>query len=294
MAVILEIDATLEELMQKLGCASALTASAKANGLSVKYSLKGVVVTGYCIESDTTYHSEAPIMMGVLQQILGGSMPTNASKSLLKVKLEQAVKTVLLDVGQKLEDTAPAFLSGQVKAPVNSDLQVPLSKAPQNLESIFGGKPKFGGGEVKQKGSSGGVTGAVKSGNLAADMQSLAKHADPALKCKLIDATELLQPVSGTSASSTYYCVAIHHQLKVAVRIKNNQKIAIRVEGNNLGQFKTQMTGVGLDGSDDHYSMHVSCDSPTLARKTVGAVLYGLGLNFEKMSTDLTSIWGKG
>jgi hypothetical protein len=298
MAVILEIDASLQELMSKLGLDAGLISDATANGLEVKYTLKGVTIFQNAIHAS----ADAPIKMGVLQSILNGKLPGGAAKILLASQLQKAVKLVLAECG--VATKGPPFLAGQEKQ-VFSGSVPDKAKATTSaqLEAIFGGKKGASGTPKAQEPKNvaapiPGVEATAKIG--VSPLTQAFKAAADILdavgpKCKLLDATKLFQPVQGSDPNSTYFVVALSQSLKIAARMKTNQKISIRVEGEHLDLFQGQLELMGLSGStDSHYSVHLSCDSSDLARKSVGAIICGIGCDFDAVATNLHKIWGKG
>ncbi len=98
-------------------------------------------------------------------------------------------------------------------------------------------------------------------------------------KVKLIHATELGQPVFGTSNGSTYFCCAIATNFKIAIRDKSGS-LSLRVEPNNQAQLPTEvqkmMKQLGFGGSSegDYMSQHFSCDGgPLAACGAYGAIM---------------------
>ena len=115
-------------------------------------------------------------------------------------------------------------------------------------------------------------------------------------KVQLPEATALYQPVFGTDAESLYHCVALSPEINVAVRIKTDSKVSIRVAGqpNALAKCDKALKAAGLSPSNNYYSVHLSTGSADLTRKSVGAVLFGMGIPFTAVATDLLPIFGKG
>lgn len=110
---------------------------------------------------------------------------------------------------------------------------------------------------------------------------------------KLRDALVLYQPVLGSSQGSIYFVVALFTDLKIAVRLKDNQ-ISIRVEGNELPVIKDDLILVGFDMKGDYGSLHVNAPSSLDAGKIMGAVLCGIGKRCKTNIPDINKLIGKG
>jgi hypothetical protein len=98
----------------------------------------------------------------------------------------------------------------------------------------------------------------------------------------LMKATQLYQPVKGTSSGSRYFVLALGSSLRIAGRWQGkgeNHGLALRVEGSGLEEEETKALIVecGLDfKSPKHASVHLSSNSEVSIRKAVGALLLGL------------------
>jgi len=98
---------------------------------------------------------------------------------------------------------------------------------------------------------------------------------------RLIEATQMYQPVAGSSDSSRYFVVAGNQRLKVAARY-HNKRLSCRLEGEDLNKNYTQKDlGAFNIKSDNHASFHAEINDLKLAAKTLGAVLMDLNLSFE-------------
>jgi len=98
---------------------------------------------------------------------------------------------------------------------------------------------------------------------------------------RLIEATQMYQPVAGSNEGSRYFVVAGNPRIKVAARYMN-KKLSCRLEGEDLKNNYTQKDlGAFNIKSDRHASFHAEIDDLKLAAKTLGAVLMDLGLIFE-------------
>jgi hypothetical protein len=101
---------------------------------------------------------------------------------------------------------------------------------------------------------------------------------------KLRDATQMYQPVQGTSSGSRYYMVAANNDLRIAARYKSGT-LSIRIEGPKFDKYTAVMEQCGFsksDKSEGYASLHLEVgDDMMLASKTLGAVLLGLNLPLE-------------
>jgi hypothetical protein len=98
-------------------------------------------------------------------------------------------------------------------------------------------------------------------------------------KVALIDATAVGQKVEGTSASSTYYTVALASNFKVAARLASD-KVSVRVEGSPSPAEQQQLTAMGLSKSPSgHWSTHFGIESVPVER-VLGAVLMSIGAKY--------------
>jgi hypothetical protein len=268
--VIINIDMTLDELMAKVGCSHGLIVEAMHAGCKANYKIEGVQIDA------GDFHALAPIKLGVLNDILNNKLSkTGAAIPMIRVGLEKAVKNVLALVHSTGAGT-PYTLPQNI--PKDAKISFLNTEGAPNLGDIFKVKP------------AGKPPKPVFVEEHGIPYVPSSKHTLPALK----DATYLYQPVHGTDEGSTYYVVALSGTLKVAARIKNKNNVSIRVEGSGVKAFKPQLKAAGLVDSGTYCSVHLSADTDDLARKSVGAVLYGMGQSFNEVGTDLNSIWGKG
>lgn len=129
-------------------------------------------------------------------------------------------------------------------------------------------------------------------GHIAASEQEMLSLPAVALS----EATRLYQPTRGTDDSSRYHVVALG-PINVAARWKG-ETLSIRCEGSALGGFASTLKSLGLkqQGSSPAYaSIHLQVgNSKETARKSLGAVLLGLGVSFYTPLPDLERLIGKG
>lgn len=109
---------------------------------------------------------------------------------------------------------------------------------------------------------------------------------------KLCDATELYQPIIGTSHNSVYYCLAIFKGIMIAARSKGGN-FSIRAEGPSLHKYASLLEDVGFSIKTDYASVHFSISEKALVRKTFGAVLGSCGFDGLVKVGDPTVIIGK-
>jgi hypothetical protein len=120
---------------------------------------------------------------------------------------------------------------------------------------------------------------------------------DPAIPTELVDlrnATQLYQPVRGTSTGSVYLVAALGHDLSIAMRV-GNQKLSVRVEG-NVNHHKAALNAAGLKVNDlgKYASAHLSTADKQLAMRTVGAMLMAPGIVWTTPLPDFEKLWMKG
>ena len=110
---------------------------------------------------------------------------------------------------------------------------------------------------------------------------------------KLTDATQMYQPVYGTSGGSRYFVVAANKDLRIAARFQGGS-LSVRIEGPGLDKNTGAIVQCGFDmhlPGKNYASLHLSVGGdPVLANKTLGAVLLGLGLPLETPIPDTSLI----
>jgi len=111
--------------------------------------------------------------------------------------------------------------------------------------------------------------------------------------CPLKDATQMYQPVRGTSGGSKYFVVALSDDVKVAARVQGNA-VSVRAEGNLTPKIKAALGSVGMDDKVDYMSAHFTATPNASAKKVVGAVLIGCGLDFDTPVPSVDKIQDKG
>ncbi|MEY9560455.1 hypothetical protein [Sinorhizobium fredii] len=101
---------------------------------------------------------------------------------------------------------------------------------------------------------------------------------------KLRDATQMYQPVQGTSQGSRYFMVAAGKGIRIAARYAGHN-LSVRIEGSDWGKHATAIAGCGfstVDKKKDYASIHLEVGTDlVMASKTLGALLLGLGIPLE-------------
>ena len=111
---------------------------------------------------------------------------------------------------------------------------------------------------------------------------------------KLRDAHAMYQPVQGTSQGSRYFVVAGNDDLRVAARWNANT-LSVRIEGQNLKKHIAAVGNVfgGVNTKNMYASLHLEVGTdPILANKTLGAILLGLGIEFDTPFPNASVIKG--
>lgn len=96
--------------------------------------------------------------------------------------------------------------------------------------------------------------------------------------CSLYNATTLNQPVSGTSANSTYYLVAKFKGCNVAVR-RTKSKLSVRAEGSGLDGYMSALSSMGMAKKDNYASVHYEVNDMLLVRKAIGSLIGAMGIH---------------
>lgn len=113
-------------------------------------------------------------------------------------------------------------------------------------------------------------------------------------KVPLINATRLYQPVNGSGGGSRYFAVALSNELKMAVRWKNANSLSVRFEGLQLNKYAKALEDAGLTVGGSHASTHLHPNSPTQARKAIGALMLAIPVQWQTPIPDLQVVYGKG
>jgi hypothetical protein len=115
---------------------------------------------------------------------------------------------------------------------------------------------------------------------------------DPAVH--LISAVRMYQPVHGTSGGSRYFMIARNKDVAVAVRILGS-KLSFRIEAHNFDSWAPKFQHIGLAISDSsHASIHLDVPDASMARRTIGALLLDLGVEFDTPTPVINKILNHG
>ena len=111
---------------------------------------------------------------------------------------------------------------------------------------------------------------------------------------QLAQATQMYQPVRGSSPGTRYFLVGATAGLRIACRYKATS-LSVRIEGSGLADNTNRLEACGFTGLHASYaSMHLTVTDPMVARKALGAVLLGLGLELQTPLPDLGLLTDKG
>lgn len=201
--------------------------------------------------------------------------------------LPNGIKVFILDKGKTFEHIAPiklgvlnAIITDEIKdtnGPTYILARTGLEQAVKLVFTAAGMQPKL---EPNLEPKLVGIVDMV--------FENITKHTLPSLK----DATELLEPVHGTTTSTKYWVVAVGNGLNVAARLKSKDGISVRVEGTLLAHHKSQLEKLGFEDNGTHCSIHYAAPSNEIAKKSVGALIFGIEHNFNKVHTNMSSLWG--
>jgi len=116
--------------------------------------------------------------------------------------------------------------------------------------------------------------GAKKEMSQTKDMYALGSM-ETGAAVKLVNASLLYQPVTGSSNSSRYFCIGITDHVKIAARYRGTT-LSLRVEG-KVNPMQGQLKSLGFEVKKDGYmSVHLEVDNDIVAAKVIGSVLVGL------------------
>jgi hypothetical protein len=113
---------------------------------------------------------------------------------------------------------------------------------------------------------------------------------------KLVYATQLFQPVAGTSQGSRYFVVGIGEGVVVAARMKSGT-LSVRVEGTQFSKLAQKIADAGVFGpafggsfEGGYASMHLEVDGKNEATRVIGAVLASLAPYIKHPTPDIQPI----
>lgn len=103
---------------------------------------------------------------------------------------------------------------------------------------------------------------------------------------KLSEATQMYQPVRGTSHGSRYIVVAMTENLRFAARVKS-KALSVRVEGIFSLDDQKKLAAMGFKEHTGYMSAHVEGMTNSTPSRVLGAMLMGSGLKFTTPMPDL-------
>lgn len=107
---------------------------------------------------------------------------------------------------------------------------------------------------------------------------------------RLAQATQVGQPVRGSSGGSVYYAMALSDQVKLAVRVKKNGSVSIRAEGTPPAHIVQRLHSAGMSkAGSEHWSIHFDAADVPVSR-CVGAFLMGLEIPFDSQITNFSQV----
>lgn len=109
----------------------------------------------------------------------------------------------------------------------------------------------------------------------------------PLTPVKLGQATQLGQPVYGTSPGSVYHVVAMNSRVKMAIR-RSGKSVSVRVETMMASQKELgRLNGFAfLNASTGYWSGHFTLGGGTKANRLFGAMLLDLGIPMNQLCLD--------
>jgi len=106
---------------------------------------------------------------------------------------------------------------------------------------------------------------------------------------KLEAATELYQPVLGTSSGSIYRVAALMKGCAMAIRVTSST-LSVRMEGQGLKAMASSLEDVGIIVKGQYASAHYSITDAPLRHKTLGAILGRVGFANIKEIADMAQL----
>ena len=225
---------------------------------SAQQDYKAVSAKG--VKFNLAFYSVTADLSCVGQPNVSVTLPTSTT-SLLKGNADQVVlEASIMQLIALLGDVKKAVLGGEKVGPLDNGMPKP---AP-NFQSI----PKNE------------IPAAIKKPVLMAKMEPTTKESSGGV-VRLAQATQVGQPVRGSSGGSVYYAMALNNDLKLGIRVKKNGSVSIRAEGNPSPTEiqKLQKAGMSKAGSE-HWSIHFDAIDVPVSR-CIGAFLMGLEIPFD-------------
>lgn len=227
------------------------------------------------------------------------------AKKHMNEQLVEAMLTAMADPGEHaipLDEALKALFS--IK-PINDTQDVP--EEPEAMPVTIIKKPKPNGALAALKASNPEIVNAVLSGEagaaekMAEAVEGLGLTEEAILKTqqlpkvKLASASKMYQPVTATTPSSKYFVVGLGKGIRVAARLLPTGALSVRVEGNSDVVKKAAINaGLTYDDSKNYASIHLQTQNVHgLVRKSLGAVLMGLGVHLDSVYPDTKYLMGE-
>lgn len=220
-----------------------------------------------------------PVDLSHMQKLSMGQMPLPA-KLALGQALADTIGQIKEDYGDLLEGIDPTAIIAANKAPPKPSTLGKLPPLPASNVADLSPSTK----ETLQ------AAAPVKKTGMWLPFPEEKMKTAPLTKLR--DANQMYQPVLGTSAGSRYYLVAANKDLRVAARYMPH-KLSIRIEGPGFSKYAPQIKNAGIEvhGGKEYASIHLDVGSDqTMANKTLGAILLGLGVPLETPFPQLKKI----
>lgn len=141
-----------------------------------------------------------------------------------------------------------------------------------------------------------GNTNEKLEGLIMGESMTVSQPTKAQLKKKMVlkNATSVGQNVKGTSGHSVYIAVAIHPNIKLAVRYTDDD-LSMRVEGKGTQQYADRLAALKFGQSGEgHWSAHLKVPNQWEVHKIIGAVIFGLQVDWVGVQVNLGKItdWG--
>lgn len=233
-------------------------------------------------------------LKGCCQEVIDSLAMKVAKGEVQKINAAKAHKTFHIDLAKK-DDEQIAAIALSLKGAFQ---QVISKKAVENAGEFFTeGMDMPGALELLKKAK---ITPKPKPPTINVGMAVNAPWSEfpdhmkkSAPLVQLRQATQMYQPVAGTSAGSRYYVVAANEDLRVAARFSGGT-LSVRVEGKGWDKYKSQLSAAGfgkVSTSKQYASLHLDVGhDKVMASKTLGAVLLGLGIPMQTPLPDINKV----
>jgi len=288
--------------LKKLGIDPAWCDSLMSMGITVKLTAKAFSF----MKADGSAGIDVPVTLGQLQMLNAGTLAVTE-----KWKLQKSVSDAIAAFAPAITVTSPLMNMPQggpvqLKETTSADLVKGIADKLGAHAKNYGASEQTVAGLTKQVQvppmksaiDPGSDKGSVTVGHTPATKgwanfpKAKLHTADPV---KLRDATQMYQPVYGTSSGSRYFMVAANADMRVAARLDGGT-LSVRIEGPNWSKHASSIAECGftnVDKTKDYASLHLNVGSePVVARKTLGAILTGLGVELDTPIPDLKVIYG--